>query len=192
MEYLGIELRHIILTKPNFWADEKETFVCLYIDKGKNVIGVSRENIYRKLGLVTDNNLYDTFNIDIPPYKTTGNHILFDNEEEKEKLRETLIQFGQNIYDFQEKFIAAYWMENKCTLNAIKKLDKPNTQITAGNFLTSVMPLFIEEDSDMNCYNIYDGQGTVLIQFNNENSAKQFSLILRGVVSVIIDYYKNL
>ncbi len=189
MEYLGTELRHIILTKPNYWADKENFSVCFYKDNDKSIIGVSRENIYRKLGLVTNDNLYDIFKIDILPYNIKGKDILFDNEE---GARRTLIQFGQNIYDFQKSLIAAYWIENKCTLNAIKQLDKSNMQISAGNFLSSLMPLSIEKDSDMNCYNLYDGQGTVLIQFHNENSAKQFSLILRGVISVIIDYYKNL
>lgn len=190
MEYLGTELRHIILTKPYYWVD-KEKSLCFYDDNGKGIIGVSRQNIYKKLGLVTNDNLYDIFNMDILSYKTKGNHILFDNENEEE-VKRTLLQFGQSIYKLQKKFVAEYWMENKCTLNAIKQLDNANTQIPAGNFLASVMPLSIEGGSDMNFYNIYDGEGKVLIQFNNENSAKQFSLILRGVVSVIIDYYKNL
>lgn len=191
MEYLKTESWNNITTYPHCCIGEGIHSVCVYIEDDKKIIGVPRKAIYNRFGLNIDNDLYDTFTLDMDinyyqPCKS--NEIIIDDQETKEALR----QFGQRVYRFQESLIANYIIGNNDSLTKIKNLDNASPTDNLGNFEINESIYQIIQNTRSHRYCLYDTHGNLQIQFNNKVCSNRFTSILRNVVSGIIDCYKNL
>lgn len=191
MEYLKAEIWNNIIAYPHCSIGEGIHSVCVYIDGDKKIIGIPRRSIYKRFGLNIDNDLYDTFTLDMNincDKSLDGNNIVIKNEETKE----TLLQFGQRVQKFQESLIVNYIIGTKDSLAKIKNLDNASTTDNLGGIEFTESIYQIIQDTRSHRYYLYDADGNLRIQFNNKVYLDRFTSILRGVVNVIIDYYKTL
>ena len=117
-----------------------------------------------------------------------GNDIVIKDEETKK----ALLQLGQNIYDFQERFIAVFFKDWSDTLNAVKKTDNQGIPDNCNPYYKEFRCSIQKKDDNTNRYVLSGVKGTPLMYFNNKSNAEQFLSILRNVVNVIIDYYRTL
>ena len=193
MEYLKTDIWNNITAYPHCCIGEGIHSVCVYIEDGKKVIGVPRKAIYNRLGLNINNGSYDTFTLDmdINYEKAHNNHVGNDIVIKDEETRKALLQLGQNIYDFQERFIAVFFKDWSDTLNAVKKTDNQGFPGNCNPYYKEFR-CSIEKDDNTNRYVLSGVKGTPLMYFNNKSNAEQFLSILRNVVNVIIDYYRTL
>lgn len=106
--------------------------------------------------------------------------------------RKALLQLGQNIYDFQERFIAVFFKDWSDTLNAVKKTDNQGIPDNCNPYYKEFRCSIEKKDDNTNRYVLSSVKGTPLMYFNNKSNAEQFLSILRNVVNVIIDYYRTL
>lgn len=191
MKYLGTSSMYNITAYPHCCIGEEIHSVCVYIDGAQKVIGVPRKVIYKRLGLDIDNDLYDTFTLDMDincDKSLDGNNIVIKDQ----KTKEALLQFGQDIYKLQEKFIAEFFKDWSDTLNAVKKTDNQGIPDNCNPYYKEFRCSIEKKDDNTNRYVLSGVKGTPLMYFNNKSNAEQFLSILRNVVNVIIDYYRTL